>query len=297
MGDIMGRRIEVFLTQQQLDKLSRKKIGQGKEGKVYRASNGLLFKIYYKIDPHEREEIVHLSLREYVEDEDNVKRVLEDSNIRIDVEKAIELKPFDVDKDGVKKVYSIDQIDEATKRQPKIKNTSLPLGPIFIDNKYGGVVLKEHKGYYNLHIISILPNKLRLKILKKVLENLKELCDNYIYPIDFANQDDANYPHSNILLNIFGKVEFIDLEGKTTVYTKEEHEYFKNFSYREFYFLFLDIMYGERLPKDCETEEDIFEFEQVLLKKGVLNEYIKYLWSDYDINYETCKKLIYSYMK
>lgn len=293
----MSSKLEVFLTQEELEKLSKKKIGQGKEGKVYRASNGLLYKIYYKIDPHERKEIVHLKLREYEVDDDNVKRVVEASDVRIDVKKTIELKPFDVDRDGVKKVYSIDQIEEARKRQPKIKNTSLPLGPIFIDNKFGGVVLKEHKRCYNLHIISMLPTKLRLKILKRVLENLKELCDNCIYPIDFANPDEAYYPHSNILINMFGKVEFIDLEGKTTVYTKDEHEYFKSYSYHEFYLLFLDIMYGEKLPRGSETEKDTSEVEQALLEKGILNEYIKYLWDDYGIDYETCKKLIYSYMK
>jgi hypothetical protein len=294
MGDIMGTRTGAFLTQKELEELSKKKIGQGKEGKVYRIGNGLLFKIYYKIHPCERERIVHVCLKAYEEDEDNVKKVLDDSDIRIEIEKTIEVRPYDVDNDGVKKVYSIDQINEAMKKQKKVKNTSLPLCPIYIDNKLGGVVLKEHKWSYNIHLIAFIPLKWRLILLKKTLENLKELCDNYIYPQDFGNQDEVMYPHSNILVSIKGNIHFIDLEGKTTIYTEKENANFKRSSYKEFYYLFLDVIYDERLLRNSEYERDIEDMENNLLEKGFNSDFLTYLWDldKNDINYDVCKKLL-----
>jgi hypothetical protein len=291
----MGKRIEVFMSQRDLEKIKNNKIGQGREGQIYKISNKLLYKIYYKLDPHEREEIAHVCLREYEVDEDGVKKV-KDNAKKINVEEVISVKPYYVDNEGVKKVYSIDQIDEAVKRQQNVKQTTLPLGPIYIDNRLGGVALKYHKGYFNFHIISMFPEKLRLKKLRTVLEKLKELCDNNIYPIDYANQFDGPHPHSNIIINIKGNVEFIDLEGKSTMYTQDYSERYESTAYAEFYYLFLDIMYGEKIS-DNMTEEDFEYMEEYLKERGFNEDYIKYLRNSDNLNYEISKNLLYAYKK
>jgi hypothetical protein len=286
----MNNRIEVFISQDNLEKIKKKKIGQGREGKIYKINNNLLYKIYYKLDPHEREEIVHVCLKEYEVDEDGVKKV-KDNAKKVNVEEVIYVKPYYVDNEGVRKIYSIDQIDEAIKRQQNIKQTSLPLGPIYIDNRLGGVVLKYHKGYFNFHIISMLSQKLRLEMLKIVLEKLKELCDNNIYPIDYANQSDGPHPHSNILINIKEDVQFIDLEGKSTMYTKDSSRYYESIAYAEFYFLVLDIMYGEKLSEEM-SEEDLEYMENYLKERGFDEGYIKYLRNPYNLNYDISKGLL-----
>ncbi|HHT38804.1 MAG TPA: hypothetical protein GXZ95_05315 [Mollicutes bacterium] len=293
----MNKKLEVFLSQEELEQLvkTKKKIGQGKEGKIYRAEKGLLYKIYYKLSPHEREKLVRVPLKIYEIDEDGVKRVKEDANIKMNIEKKVTLNPFYIDRDGVKKVYSVDYVNEAVKRQPMVKNTTLPLGAIYIDNRFGGVILKEHKGHFDIHNIAILPLKSRLNILKKVLENLKELCDNNIYPIDFGNRSKNIYDHSNILVNIKGNVEFIDLEGRSTIYTREPNDNLKVKAYAEFYFLFLDIMFDEIL--DGEYEEDIDYVEHSLERKNLSKEYIKYIRKYDYLEYDVLKNLVSDFVK
>jgi hypothetical protein len=306
----MNKKIEVFLTEADVEKIKKeyKKIGQGNEGSIYKTGNGLLYKFYYKLTPHEREEKVHTHLKEYIEieEEDSSMKVVKDSDKRIDREVAVTIRPYQLDLDGVKKVclvdevrearkYSISQIEEARRRQDNVKQTWLPLGPIYIDDKLGGVVLKQHKRYFDLHIISILPSKVRLKILKKILEALKELCDNNIYSTDFAHKEDRLYPHVNILINMLLKIQFIDLEGKSTIYTYKYDDSYNTQAYSEFYLLFLDIMFGEQFEGEKESEYDLSFFEELLRERGVNEEYIKYLKNLDNLDYDSSKKLIDNY--
>ena len=287
--------IEVMLTEADLERLKKcRKIGQGKEGQIYKVSRDLIYKMYYKLSPSEREVKVQVPLKEFEIDEDGVKRIKDNSNKRIIVEKKVVLKPYYKDKDGTRKIYSIDQIEEAVKRQPKVKETSLPLGPIYINNRLGGVVYKYHKGYYDLHIIKMLPLNSRIKILEVVLEKLKELCDNNIYPIDYACQSKGKNAHSNILINIKGDVQFIDLEGRSTTYTNEFSEYYNSAAYSEFFLLFLNIMYDEEELDELE-EEDFLYLEERLKRKGFNEECFIYLRNTNNLNYEISKGLIDNY--
>lgn len=131
--------------------------------------------------------------------------------------------------------------------------------------------------------------------MKKVLENLKELCDNNIYPIDFGNRSKNIYDHSNILVNIKGNVEFIDLEGRSTIYTREPNDNLKVKAYAEFYFLFLDIMFDEIL--DGEYEEDIDYVEHSLERKNLSKEYIKYIRKYDYLEYDVLKNLVSDFVK
>ncbi len=291
-----NEKIKIFLSHDDLEKLKKKKIGQGKEGTIYKVGHGLLYKIYYKLKAYEREQINPIYLKDYEIDEEGVKRIKNDSNQKkITVINEHLESSYYVDNSGVKKTYSIDQINEAIKRQKDIKKSSLPLGPIYIDNRLGGVVLKEHKGYFNFHDISILHTKMRLKLLKIALENLKELCDNNVYPKDFACQADSVNAHSNIMVNLKGDVQFIDLEGHSTIYTKEPNKIYSSLAYCEFYFLFLNIIFDEKLP-DQPIYEDFMHLKYSLKNKGLNEKYIDYAIGD-QFNYDIVKDLLYNYDK
>ena len=80
--------IEVMLTEADLERLKKcRKIGQGKEGQIYKVSRELIYKMYYKLSPSEREVKVQVPLKEFEIDEDGVKRIKDNSNKRIIVEK------------------------------------------------------------------------------------------------------------------------------------------------------------------------------------------------------------------
>ena len=159
---------------------SLKLIGEGTEAKIYKKDNDTLYKIYTSPINEEHKPIIKPSfIYDYVIDEDNVKVVQKNKKI-INTTNANPY-PYYLDNNGVKTIYDAHVIYEATLRQPHITKTDLPKGVIYLDGKFNGCILKNHKHTTDLHNMYFLPRKIKLRILLELLEKLKELTDNNIY--------------------------------------------------------------------------------------------------------------------
>lgn len=203
--------MNVHVSRKELEKL--KKIGEGTEGIVYKAGNGILYKVYKS--------------KFYTT----------------------------LDSEQTKKVYSPRLIEEAVKRQKYVENSTLPLAPLYIDDKFGGCVLKHHRGYVDFHNINILPQKVKLKIFKQLIANVKELTDYYIYHLDLNNKRIDNEHHSNILISFLGEQQIIDLDGKSTAYTNVFDPEYYQMTIQSLFSLIAEILFDIDLTIDYSQEE------------------------------------------
>lgn len=182
-----------------------KKIGSGTDASVYKLTKDLYLKLY-----------------------DVNKPVLEPSSSSEEYVKTIRPLKFEntfkfstkgYDEEGVRLGY--DQIIELAKqKQHDIMHTFLPLNPCYIDGSFKGCIVKGYP--YNLPIDSFrgLPEKAKLKLIRKLLEKFKELINNNVYPVDLYNKQNSSLPHNNIIVNAFLDPKIIDLDGKSVAYTE-----------------------------------------------------------------------------
>jgi hypothetical protein len=140
-----------------------------------------------------------------------------------------------------------------------------------------------------------LPFALKRKIMKKVLYNVKELMDNYIYHIDLDNSpftknscytnDEGKTElvgHSHVIINpVTLKPQLIDLDGKSTVYTDSYSKKLEHQSLASFNRLMIEFMLGIDLD-EYKDEEDL---SYILEKIGIDIEYIDMLVSN-NMTYE-----------
>lgn len=253
----IGKRVD--LRYQDLEKL--KVIGAGKEGVVYDAKNGYLYKVYYQSMPK-------VDTSNIVRDEDGV--II--SKPILLPEKVIEMGINYIDVEGVA-FRNKDAIKMAIRKQEDVKYTYLPVAPIYIRDRYSGCVVKKIRGAVGIHNTRILPINTRIKILKQLQKKVEELLDNYIYPVDLANKPDGNGGHSNILVNYKLEPHLIDVDGKSTIYRGSLDKLFLSRCITNLITLYLDILYDVDLSLDLmDVDLDYIIYE--LKNKGMPSEYI-----------------------
>lgn len=214
----------VQLSTGDISKLKHKVIGQGKEGIVYKAKNGLLYKLYR--DPS---------------------------------------------------IYSINPIIKAVNRQSYVKNTTLPLGVIFINDNFSGCILKQHRGYIDIHNITGFPRKIKLIVLRKLLSDIKELSDNFIYHHDLANKRIDKRTHSNILISANNSIEIIDIDGNSTYYSDGYNKNYEEMCYVSLTILMAEILFEIDISNNLmDADIDVYSFE--LKKIGLSNEFIRMIF-------------------
>lgn len=165
------------LTEQSISKL--KLVNKGTDAKLYKLSNNLLLKLYYtdkKIISNNNDEDVKTT------------KPTKFNN-------STTFMSYCYDKNGVRLGY--DKIIEMAKsKQFTIKNTILPINPVYINHHFRGCILKYYHNYYPISSFAFLPKSTKLKIIKKLLLKIKELLNNNIYPIDLYNKQDSNSAHN-----------------------------------------------------------------------------------------------------
>lgn len=201
--------MEKHISSKEFSKL--KPIGEGTEAIVYRAGNGILYKVYKG--------------KYYIA----------------------------IGSEQVKKGYSPRIIEEAASRQQYIQHSTLPLGALYIDDKFKGCVLKEHHGYGDIYNINILPKKLKIKLLKKLVLNVKELLDHDIYHVDLSNKKIPGVHKGNVLFSLTGDIQLIDLDGKSTIYTHRFDSQFYQLTIQSLLALITDLLF------ELDIEEEFFE--------------------------------------
>lgn len=293
---------EINLTLNEFNKLKKRYVGNGKEGNVYKYNRNYLYKIYTIPLRYGDIPLFNSYNYEYKIDDDGTK-IITGHNKFNKHSLITDPYPYYLDNYGVKRIYNESVIINAMKRQLNIKLSTLPLAPLYIDNRFRGCILKNHQGYTDLHNMSFLPYKTKLKILKELLEKVKELNDNYVYPVELSNYKTDNNSHSNILINpITLNTEIIDLDGKSTVYTDTFNKNLSKISYNKFTSLVIKLLYD--IDIEISEGQDIYEddsdfLNDNLMKKGIdYNVAISIINQDYYdyknnnelLNYLTLKK-------
>ena len=260
------------LTEEEFKKIQRHEIGHGTDGVVYKYHRGYLIKVY-------RQNIEELSILEKTKEYDREnppKFALEKSNLTFYFKSK-----DDVNRIRVNKEKAMEYIHE---KQLKVVRTHLPKKLVYVDGKFVGVLLKKVKGI-QIHKLTGAPFKIRKKIALEVIEAVKELLENNIYHEDLGNSPfsespspehgtyNPTYGHSHVLLNPFTmKINVIDLEGKSTIYTNyidkaEEEISLTNLTTLLFEFLF-QVDEGE-YDLDGYANEENYYVQRELIKHGI----------------------------
>lgn len=215
----MGKDNIIYLTTEDLQKL--KKIGHGTEGSVYEYKKDLLIKIYHKS--------IQSALTNAENDEDV--KIYKKGNVIKTNYYDNDLNYYTYNNESIK-LLPKEAIFKAMERQRNIELTTLPVGVVYLDGKFSGCILVRHRGI-QLHKLMGLPLNARKKLFLKVLKANAELLKHNIYHRDLSNSpyatkyvelpDDSiiSCGHSHVLYNpLTDKMNLIDLEGKSTVYTE-----------------------------------------------------------------------------
>lgn len=231
----------LYLSSDEFSLYEKKLIGEGKDAKVYAYSNEFLLKIYKECTS------------------------------------IISFEKFDT-ANGVLKAYSPFIIREAISRQKYVKNTSLPLAIIYVDGIFKGSLIKRYKFSFELHKIwGFLSHKKKCVILRRLLNNVKELNDNFIYHFDLTNKPNGfgsgDHSHSNILISRGFDVNIIDLDGRSTIYTNEYNPSYENIVYSSLLSLIIELITDFDIPDDMEYEDKKF-YERELSSYGFGEEVI-----------------------
>lgn len=265
-----------------LEKIKKHIIGYGTEANIYKMNNDYLYKIY-TIPLKCGDQPVMASASQYRLADDNTK-IIDDYNLLKGQFNSMNSYPYYIDRYGVKKIYDDSVIVEAMERQKNITKTSLPVCPLYISNKFRGCVLKYHKHYTYISYIKIFPKRIQLKIMAELLNKIKELTDNNIYPIDLNNIN-------NILINpLTLNTEIIDIDGKSTVYCETYNGNLYNIVYYCFNSLILNLVYDFNIEEY--SIEDLDYIIANLKKRHFDDEYIN-LIIDGNLNtYEKSKSFL-----
>lgn len=234
----------LYLSEEEFSKYSKRLIGEGKDAKVYAYSNEFLLKIYKECTS------------------------------------IISFEKFDT-ANGVLKAYSPSIIREAIVRQKFIKNTSLPLAIVYVDGIFKGSLIRRHRCSFELHKVwGLLSHKKRCLVLRRLLNNVKELNDNFIYHFDLTNRPDGvgsdDYSHSNILISRGFDVNIIDLDGRSTIYTDKRDLSYESIVYSSLLSLIIELITDYDIPNDMTPEDKRF-YERELLKHGFSDKIISSL--------------------
>ena len=188
--------------------------------------------------------------------------------------------------------HSPEQIQTAVSRQPLIKHSTLPLGTLYVDDAFAGCILKYHHLYTNIHNICILPKKMKLEIIRKIIMQVKELTDNNINNFDLANKKDFQGHNSNILISLMGNIQIIDLDGRGIAYTDEPNEQYRQMTLRSLLHLLVDLLYDFDYYGEEYEDSDLKFYGEILLKKGLSEELVSTIVKRTDTSYDAINQMI-----
>jgi len=109
--------------------------------------------------------------------------------------------------------YRKHKLNRLIKLDKKLTLTDLVQDVIFVDGKFGGVVMPYYDGDTLIKTKED-PLKNKIEIAKKLIESSKELTEHHIYPMD--------YKLNNIML-VSGEIKLIDLDDFFTKITLLPH--------------------------------------------------------------------------
>ena len=266
---------KIYLTSDEFKKVLQNEVGHGTDGVVFKYNKDYLIKLYRKDFYKEPNELIKKAETKIYDPNNKPKFIPIKQNIRFYIK----------DDDTKMKMTDQNAITKIIDRQKKVTKTELPKKLVYVDGRFVGVLLKKVKGI-QIHKFTGMPFAFKKKAAIAVLDAVKELLDNNIYHEDLANSPYANtayrkgddliqsHGHSHVLINpLTMKVNIIDLDGKSTVYTDyidkaEEEKALGNLTHLLFEFLY-GIDDAEYYMDNEKYDEDRNSIEEVLLKHGL----------------------------
>ena len=273
-------------------------IGHGTDGSVYyvpkkllKTNKEVLFKLYHNRTP------IYNGHGEI--DEDGV-RIYNKSTLQtIDYTEPIS---YFSDTEEIR-LRSKDAIYKAIERQKNVYLTDLPKCPIFVNGHFQGCELKKQYGK-QIHYLTSLSIKKKLKIWKAITIKVQELLENNIYPTELDNSPftkavyknefgeyEVRFGHSHILVTHSLIPSLIDLDGKSTIYTEHFSDTYYTKVIRAYNTLLIEFLFTiplEELGKEMDGENQL---EMKLEEVGVPHKYLEAL-SSLSLNLDNANDLM-----
>ena len=272
----------VYLTREELDSIinNDKLIGKGTEGACFAHGNEI-YKVYHNTYESKR----MLSTPQKV-DEEGV-RIFDQDEIRNSLYTTDDHRIIKyTDKEGTKLTVE-DGLSRAINKGEKIVNTKLPTKILYVDGKVKGCVYPYHKKTKSIYYAYKKLYKKRLLICKRLIEQVKELVNNNIYPVDLCQKGDNNIfdkSIANVLLDNKNNPIIIDLEGKSTLYSDSYNKKYEEITALSLGTLILEILTREDIQEDL-ADENIEDVQSYLTDLGLTHEQVElFLDGQFTIN-------------
>ena len=244
---------KIEITKNDLEKL--KIIGKGTEGTIYQYSNDELLKIY-----HSSSDYMQVNIRNIIVDEDGV-NITPVKNVTNTGVKERAIQYFDAE--GVRLARE-ESIIKAIELQKDIHLTRLPQKPIYLDGKIRGCSLYYHKPAINIYDVMNIPiYKWRLKIVKEILKEVKELTDHNVYHIDLCQHPTKESKNTNILLTRNFHPEIIDIDGHSAIYSAKPNENYQRLTDFSLSVLVIELLSREYIDSFLDNPDDVDLYELV----------------------------------
>lgn len=264
-----------------------KRVGNGVDGSVYKIKRDSIYKFYHKEQnlitiPNAKKDdegvIINdfKSLRPY-------SRVFNNENINYRDNEGIILTREEA-------------IYKAIEKQVNVKNTSLPRKAIYVNNKIVGCEYKYYPYRLGIYACLCLPLKERLIICKRIIEKVKELVDNNIYPVTLAQRDEINLfksDGSNVLIGLDLDPVIIDLDGISAMYSDSFSSKYYTRTISSLSVLILEILSRVNLANNIEDDEYIIEENINMMEEaGISSELSRKFFNDNGLNIDDIQLLI-----
>lgn len=238
---------KIEITKSDLEKL--KIIGRGTEGTIYQYSNDELIKIYHSHSDYNQGKRQNIIVDESGVNITPIKKV-QKTNIKDQT-----IQYFDTE--GVRLARE-DAIIKAIEAQKNIYLTKLPQKAVYLDGKIRGCSLYYHKHATNIYNVMHIPvYKWRLKIVKEILKEVKELADHNIYHIDLCQHPTKENKNTNILLMRDFHPEIIDIDGHSAIYSETPSECYERSTTLSLSVLVIELLSREYITDFLRNPEDI----------------------------------------
>ena len=235
-------------------KSSKKCIGSGVDGVVYKINNNTIYKFYHKDNNF-------INLPNVIKDNEGV--IISDiKNLRPYIKtNKINEGIYYTDSDGVILTRE-EAIHKAIEKQKNVKFTELPRNIIYVNNKIAGCEYKYYPNKMGIYASVYLPLKSRIEICRKLIEKVKELLNNNIYPVTLA-QSEEFFPFrskgSNVLIGLDLDPIIIDLDGISAMYSDNFSERYYNRVLLSLSALILELLSKVKLANNICDDEFVIE--------------------------------------
>ena len=170
--------------------------------------------------------------------------------------------------------HNLKKIKYLCKIQPKIKNTEFIIGKVNIDGEFKGVIQKYFKNYYTIDILDYSMNLNQILCFYiKLLQCIKELTDNNLYPSDLY--------YKNILIKFINRdVKIIDLDGNGIIIKKEANKKLLQNTLNTYLSTMIESLYFNDL-----NEEHYITYKDII-KKYPFDDYYKNIILNGELSYK-----------